>query len=336
MRVGQLTESLEDYLETIFRLLQKQKVARVRDIAKATNVKTSSVISALRRLAKEELVEYKAREYVDLTESGRELAFRLYQRHTFLKRFLTDLLQVDPETAEKDACSLEHAISLSTLDRIVSLSEFLSYCPEVDTDLISHFRDRWLVHLSGNGNEIHAHHREKCHATNKIKDVYRLADLEKGSGGFIARVTGVEKIRLPLIRTGVLPGASIRVIDIHKDGGMEVHIAGEKIILDAEQSNSIAVWQQETWESGGKASTTEQERRTLADMTPGRSFKVLKVTAGGEIRQRMVDMGFIRGAKGEILREALLRDPIEVELGGTLLSLRRVEATGIIVEELDA
>jgi Fe2+ transport system protein FeoA len=83
-------------------------------------------------------------------------------------------------------------------------------------------------------------------------------------------------------------------------------------------------------------SRSERERRTLADLTPGRSFRVLKVTSGGEIRQRMVDMGFIRGAEGYILREALLRDPIEIKMNGALLSLRRVEATGIIVEELDA
>jgi ferrous iron transport protein A len=70
-------------------------------------------------------------------------------------------------------------------------------------------------------------------------------------------------------------------------------------------------------------------------MTPGRSFRVRRISAEGEIRQRLVDMGFVRGAEGRILREALLRDPIEVEMKGSLLSLRRVEATGIQVEELN-
>ncbi|HEB84381.1 MAG TPA: metal-dependent transcriptional regulator, partial [Bacteroidetes bacterium] len=84
MLVGRLSESLEDYLEAVFRLLQKQKVARVRDIARLKGVKTSSVTSALQRLSREGLVEYHAREYVDLTPEGRELGFRLYQRHIFL------------------------------------------------------------------------------------------------------------------------------------------------------------------------------------------------------------------------------------------------------------
>ena len=144
MQVGALTESLEDYLEIIFRLVQEHKVARVRDIAKAKDVKTSSVVSALQRLAKEGLVEYQAREYVDLTEEGRELAFSIDQRHHFLKTFLSDLLQVDPETAEKDACSLEHALSLSTMERLAAFTEFITYCPKVDHDLVIHFRDNWL------------------------------------------------------------------------------------------------------------------------------------------------------------------------------------------------
>jgi len=331
MRVGHLTESLEDYLETIFRLLQKQKIARVRDIARIQNVKTSSVISALKRLAKEDLVDYKAREYVDLTESGRELAFKLYQRHTFLKRFLTDLLQVDHETAEKDACTLEHAISVSTLDRIASLSEFLSYCPEVDADLISHFRDRWLMHLSSNGK----HNDGECRH-NKVNGTKKLSSMGEGEGGFIARVTGNEECRLPLIRRGVLPGASIRIITVREGGKYQVHIAGEEMDISGMQADCINVRSQGLFANEDSGSHSERERRTLADLTPGRSFRVLKVTSSGEIRQRMVDMGFVRGTEGQILREALLRDPIEIQMNGALLSLRRVEATGIIVEELDA
>lgn len=325
MQIGHLSESLEDYLEAIFRLLQKQKVARVRDIALAKEVKTSSVVSALQRLAKEGLVEYKAREYVDLTPDGRQLAFRLYQRHTFLKRFLTDLMQVDPETAEKDACSMEHAISVDTIDRIAAMSEFLTYSPEVDADLIATFRDRWVNHLA---TQTHDHPGENGEGASM------LHELRKGQGGYILRLMAPDDIRRPLIRQGVLPGVSVRVLDKHDHGMLTVRIAGERMELARKDAQAILVRLHE----GGKHDDSAEEGsvRTLADITPGRAFRVVKVTATGEIRARMNDMGFIRGAEGRILREALLRDPIEVDLRGTLLSLRRVEATGIIVEELDA
>jgi Fe2+ transport system protein FeoA len=73
---------------------------------------------------------------------------------------------------------------------------------------------------------------------------------------------------------------------------------------------------------------------TLADLKSGMAFRVLHVGATGEIRQRLTDMGFIRGATGRIIREALLRDPIELEMLGYKISLRRAEAREIAVEEL--
>jgi len=72
---------------------------------------------------------------------------------------------------------------------------------------------------------------------------------------------------------------------------------------------------------------------TLADLENGKSFRVLRIAATGEIRQRLIDMGFIRGATGRVLRKALLKDPIELEMLGYKVSLRRAEAREITVEE---
>jgi len=328
MQIGYLSESLEDYLETIFRLLQKQKVARVRDIANAQDVKTSSVVSALQRLAREGLVEYRAREYVDLTAKGRQLAFRLYQRHNFLKRFLTDFLQVDPETAEKDACSIEHAISVLTLDRMTSMSEFLSYSADVDEGLITAFRDRWLDHLSKNGSAARGAVRDS------ESESIPLSQLKPGQGGYIARLATGDERRSELIRQGILPGVSIQLLEKLGRDRFMVRVAGERLELSLRDAEALQVHRHT--EHATPEISSESTVRTLADITPGRTFKVAKVHATGEIRARLNDMGIIRGAEGRILREALLRDPIEVEMGGALLSLRRLEASTIVVEELDA
>jgi len=127
--IGELSESLEDYIEIIFNLIETQKIARVRDIAKAKDVKMSSVVSALKRLGQAGLVKYEAREFVELTDSGADLAQRLLRRHNFLTRFLIDVLQVDPETAEHDACQMEHAISPETMQRLYDFAEYLQESP---------------------------------------------------------------------------------------------------------------------------------------------------------------------------------------------------------------
>ena len=139
--IGQLSESLEDYIEIIYNLIETQKIARVRDIARAKDVKMSSVVSALKRLSQAELVKYEAREFVELTESGADLAKRLLRRHNFLTRFLVDVLQIDPETAEHDACQMEHAISLKTMQRLYKFAEYLQDSPADFKKIIEGFHD---------------------------------------------------------------------------------------------------------------------------------------------------------------------------------------------------
>jgi DtxR family Mn-dependent transcriptional regulator len=139
-RIGDLSESLEDYLEIIFELAEKRGTARVRDIAAAKKVKMSSVTSALKRLGREGLIVYEAREIAKLTSDGENLAQRLLKRHHFLTGFLVDVLKVDPKTAAKDACSMEHALSQKTMSRLYDFSEFLQGRQDGLKDILKAFR----------------------------------------------------------------------------------------------------------------------------------------------------------------------------------------------------
>ncbi len=80
--------------------------------------------------------------------------------------------------------------------------------------------------------------------------------------------------------------------------------------------------------------TVEILTLTLADMNSGQRFQIKKVRGQGEIRQRLIDLGFVKNETGIVLRQALLKDPIEIEIKGTRVSLRRSEARLIDVEAL--
>lgn len=80
---------------------------------------------------------------------------------------------------------------------------------------------------------------------------------------------------------------------------------------------------------------TELLTATLAEIPDGRRFTILKVRGHGEIRQRLIDLGFVKNEKGIVLRQALLKDPIEIEIRGTRVSLRRSEARLIDIEVMD-
>jgi len=129
--IGALSESLEDYLEVIYQLVQEKKVARVRDIAARKGVKMSSVVGALRRLSAADLIYYRAREFVELTEPGEGLARLVLDRHEFLTRFFVEILGVKEEQAEEEACSVEHVLSPDTMARMRRFARYVESCPEL-------------------------------------------------------------------------------------------------------------------------------------------------------------------------------------------------------------
>lgn len=73
---------------------------------------------------------------------------------------------------------------------------------------------------------------------------------------------------------------------------------------------------------------------TLSDLNDNQKFKIIRLTANGEIRRRLIDMGFISGTEGTLLRTALLKDPLEVQIKGYKVSLRRAEARQILIERV--
>lgn len=73
---------------------------------------------------------------------------------------------------------------------------------------------------------------------------------------------------------------------------------------------------------------------SLSELSQKERFRIIRLTAKGEIRRRLVDMGFISGTEGILLREALLRDPLEIQLKGYKISIRRAEAKQILVSRV--
>ncbi|MBU4445115.1 MAG: ferrous iron transport protein A [Candidatus Marinimicrobia bacterium] len=84
-----------------------------------------------------------------------------------------------------------------------------------------------------------------------------------------------------------------------------------------------------------KTKQSDERVKLLSELETGGRFKIIKINARGEIRRRLLDIGFIKNQEGKIIREALLRDPIELEIKGTMVSLRRSEARLINVVEQD-
>jgi DtxR family Mn-dependent transcriptional regulator len=135
----ELSESLENYLETILNLEQSQKVARAKDIADHLNVQRGSVTGALKNLSEKGYINYAPYSFITLTPKGMALAKEIRFRHSALKEFLLKILRIDPVTAEETACRMEHAIDKKTIERLVCFIDYIFTCPRAGEAWIQSF-----------------------------------------------------------------------------------------------------------------------------------------------------------------------------------------------------
>lgn len=118
-----ISANMEDYLETIHLLERDQGNVRVKDIADRMNISRASVSGAVKSLEKQGLVSHPRYDLISLTSRGARLAEQIYEKHLTLMKFLQEILGLDKETAEKDACRIEHNISLRTFKRLKAFVE---------------------------------------------------------------------------------------------------------------------------------------------------------------------------------------------------------------------
>jgi DtxR family Mn-dependent transcriptional regulator len=123
------TASMEDYLEAVAMLRGKGKVVRVSQISRKLKVKMPSVTSALKKLSEQRLVEHERYGHIKLTPEGDKVARDVIRRHEALTRFFVQALSIDRQTAEEDACKIEHVISPLSMERLAKFVEFIGACP---------------------------------------------------------------------------------------------------------------------------------------------------------------------------------------------------------------
>lgn len=112
-----LQESGEMYLESILRLEREKYHVRSVDISEHMNYSKPSVSRAVGLLKKSGHITVDKDGYITLTDTGRRIAEKIYERHTFLTDFLVRL-GVPPEVAASDACKIEHVLSDETFTAI--------------------------------------------------------------------------------------------------------------------------------------------------------------------------------------------------------------------------
>ena len=117
-----IQESAENYLETILILKNKNGAVRSIDIANELCFSKPSVSVAMKNLRENGYIEVDSSGYITLLDSGRQIAEKIYERHTTLSKWLVSL-GVDAKTAAEDACRIEHIISSESFEAIKKIAK---------------------------------------------------------------------------------------------------------------------------------------------------------------------------------------------------------------------
>lgn len=130
-----LTASLEDYLEAIAVLSERNEKVRVTDISDELEVKKSSTHTALSKLKERGLIIHEKYKDVKLTASGEVEAEKVRKIHSIMYTFLSEFLALPGNICENDACKIEHVVSSETLERLSAFLDYISLRESFDSGL---------------------------------------------------------------------------------------------------------------------------------------------------------------------------------------------------------
>ncbi len=119
----QISAAWQDYLEAILNLSETTSSVRITDLAAHLGVAKSSATETVKIMVRTGHLLHQRYGPLQLTQKGLEQAKRIRHRHNVLKEFLVSVLGVNNETADKEACLMEHAISADTTEKLVSFLE---------------------------------------------------------------------------------------------------------------------------------------------------------------------------------------------------------------------
>jgi DtxR family Mn-dependent transcriptional regulator len=132
-----ITSGLEDYLEVISNCLKTNSKVKAIDISRELQVSRASVSEALKRLAEQGFINYGRYGTISITEKGSQAAESVIKRHTLIRDFLRNILGLDENEANENACKIEHVISDKLIDNLDKFMEYNKANPQFSSKFIN-------------------------------------------------------------------------------------------------------------------------------------------------------------------------------------------------------
>jgi DtxR family transcriptional regulator, Mn-dependent transcriptional regulator len=246
-----LSASLENYLEVIYNLIEKNRVARSKEIASKLEINRSSVTGGLQALRDRGLINYEPYEFITLTDEGRRIAANVVHRHNTLKEFFVNVLSIDEAEAEEAACRMEHGISKNITNRLMDFAHYFKICPNAGV--------KWVEGIgytcSPECRKEDEERCQKCQAETSAGQhlshfagsagnmrMTTLKELHPGEKGIIESIVGNSAIKRRIKDMGVTNGTLIEVIRVAPMGDpIEVKVKDYHLSLRKDEAADIIV-----------------------------------------------------------------------------------------------
>ncbi len=303
-----LSESEEMYLVTLRKFCEDcaSTPVPIPDLARALGVQPVSVNQMVNKLADMGLVKYLPYKGVELTADGRAISTRILRHRRLWEVFLVSSLQMDLDEAERLACQLEHLTAPDVANRLAHFLDYPTVC--------------------FHGEPI----PQNEDSTETLFEGVPLTSMQIGQYGQVTRINTDTVAARFLADAGVRPGMEIGLVGVGANGDVLLESPAGRIQLSAEMSSAITV--------GAQVRTREPREKKehsmavpLCNLKVGEKGIIQKMNFKGAIRQRLLAMGLVIGETILVKRVAPLGDPIDFVVKGYDLSLRKSEASEILV-----
>jgi DtxR family transcriptional regulator, Mn-dependent transcriptional regulator len=231
-----LSSNIEEYLETIYKLSQRDGDVKTSKISKDLGITQASVSEMLKKLDNMDYVQYSQYKGVKLTDKGLKAAQKVTRKHRLLERFLHDILKLKDNLLHDQACEMEHSLSDEAERAMCQVLEYPDKCPGDSVipacDLKFTSCDECLKRREEEVNEV----------GKRNENLIPIMDLKDHQKGKVSFIRGDYKVIRRLLDMGITIGAFISVIKIAPlSGPVEVAIRGSKLAIGRDIACNVFV-----------------------------------------------------------------------------------------------
>jgi DtxR family transcriptional regulator, Mn-dependent transcriptional regulator len=298
-----ITPQMEEYLEAIGKLQERDEPITTSALAKECRVAAPTVTEMLRHLVEHGFIRYEPRHEIELTPEGQALANTMIRRHRLWERFLQDVLGLRWDQVHEQACQLEHATSPDLERRIASAVGDPLTCPHGHN-------------IPGTGEAIQA------------TPVMPLTSLLPTHSARVVMVQEDAALLRRLETMGITPGAVVQMGTAAEDGTLALRVVDKQYYLKPTDADQVFVAIATTPEP--VIEDNPVQTTPLSDMAPGDTATISGFLAGRGMVSRCLALGLTPGVSVKVIQN-LHNGPVIALVRDTRIALGHNEAQRIMV-----